>query len=252
MDLILPTDVDGSETEHRELEDAELITRVRGGDEAAYGDLYTRHYRSAYAVACARAGAHRADDLVADAFLSVYKILRRGHGPDRSFRSYLHATVRTLHLASLRSTRRELLVDDCESVDSSLLADGVDGRLDDASIVRALRSLPARWQTVLWMTVVEERSHEDIGEILEIKPTAVAALAFRAREGLRRAYLADHLHERVETECGTPRRDLPAYLRGTLGESRRQVVERHLESCRSCVPVIDELRAINRHLSAVS
>lgn len=252
MKLVL-TETDRTETERRDREDIELIARVRAGDEAAYADLYARHFRSAYAVACSRAGAHRADDLVADAFLAVYRILRRGQGPDRSFRSYLHATVRTLHLVSLRSSRRELLVDDYELVQAGgEIADGMDGMLDGAAIVRSLRSLPGRWQTVLWLTAVEERSHEEIGEILDIRPSAVAALAFRAREGLRRAYLADHVGEQAEPGCSAPRRDLPAYLRGTLGASRRGAVEQHLRSCASCLPVIDELRRVNRSLSAVS
>jgi RNA polymerase sigma factor (sigma-70 family) len=253
MTFVLPTDLDGTETQHNELGDLDLISRVRAGDDTAFAELYGRHYRAAYAVACARAGACRADDLVADAFLAVFKMLRRGHGPDHSFKSYLLATVRTMHLGSLRSTRRELLVDDYNTIATSgLITDGVDQRLDGASVVRALGSLPDRWQTVLWLTIVEERSHDEVGELMQIRPNAVAALAFRAREGLRRAYLADHVQPPADVECSVPIADVPAYLRGTLGENRRKIVERHLESCSSCEPVIHELGEINRSLSAVS
>lgn len=237
---------------YTDLDDAGLIARVRAGDDAAFGVLYARHYRAAYAVAWARAGAHRADDLVSDAFLSVFKILRRGDGPDSAFRSYLVTTVRMAHLGSVRSARRELLVDDHESLGNDWVADGVDELLDSAAISRAIRTLPSRWQTVLWMTIVEDRTHDEVGEALGLNPNAVSALAFRAREGLRRAYLADHLVTPDDEECRESTNDFPAYLRGSLGQSRRAHVERHLEACASCEPVIRSLGEINRTLSAVS
>ncbi len=55
--------------------------------------------------------------------------------------------------------------------------------------------LPQRWQQVLWYTEIERRPLAQVGSLLGLTPNEVAALAHRARAGLRRAYLAEHVRE---------------------------------------------------------
>ncbi|MFD0538728.1 RNA polymerase sigma factor [Actinomadura luteofluorescens] len=57
------------------------------------------------------------------------------------------------------------------------------------ALVRAFRSLPERWQTVLWYTVIEDEPVGQVAELLGMEKGAVSQLAFRAREGLRQAFL---------------------------------------------------------------
>ncbi|KOG86941.1 ECF subfamily RNA polymerase sigma-24 subunit, partial [Streptomyces varsoviensis] len=59
--------------------------------------------------------------------------------------------------------------------------------------VQAFRSLPPRWQTVLWHTTVEEESPSEVAPLLGLTANATAVLAHRAREGLKQAYLQAHV-----------------------------------------------------------
>jgi DNA-directed RNA polymerase specialized sigma24 family protein len=68
-------------------------------------------------------------------------------------------------------------------------------------IARAFRSLPERWQAVLWHTDIEASGPAEIAWLLGLSANSVAALAYRAREGLRQAYLQMHLSEVVRQEC---------------------------------------------------
>ena len=62
--------------------DSVLIEAVRGGDIAAYGELYDRHLVAARRVAAViAADAAERDDLVAEGFTRVLRILRTGEGP---------------------------------------------------------------------------------------------------------------------------------------------------------------------------
>src|SRR3954447_11541421 len=83
--------------------DAELIAATRGGDAAAFGQLWDRHVEAARRLARRLAGNPAdADDLVSEAFTKVLASLRAGNGPDRAFRAYLLASVRNLRCDKAR------------------------------------------------------------------------------------------------------------------------------------------------------
>jgi DNA-directed RNA polymerase specialized sigma24 family protein len=83
--------------------DAELISRVRGGDVAAYGDLFARHVQAANRLARQLVRGPDADDLVSEAFAKVLHVLQSGGGPDVAFRAYLLTAVRRLHVDRIRA-----------------------------------------------------------------------------------------------------------------------------------------------------
>ena len=78
-----------------QVSDAELISAVRRGDVTAFGQLYERHLVSAKRAAncLAKTPAER-EDLVAEGFTRVLRMLREGRGPDEEFRPYLLVTMR--------------------------------------------------------------------------------------------------------------------------------------------------------------
>ena len=57
----------------------------------------------------------------------------------------------------------------------------------------AFMSLSKRWQAVLWLTEVECEAPSELVLQFGINAAAVAALAYRAREGLKQAYLQAHI-----------------------------------------------------------
>jgi DNA-directed RNA polymerase specialized sigma24 family protein len=86
--------------------DAELISRVRGGDSAAYGELFSRHVDAARRLGRQLVRGHDADDLVSEAFAKTLSLLQSGGGPDVAFRAYLLTSVRRLHVDRIRAAKR--------------------------------------------------------------------------------------------------------------------------------------------------
>ncbi len=173
----------------RQLADAELIDNTRAGDSDAYGELYRRHYQAARAAA--QALTHNrsdTDDVISEAFARVLRASRAGGGPDVSFRPYLVAAVRNVFYDRVRCNR-ELPSDDFSNEESVALLNSDTDSEDGEFATAAFAALPARWQRVLWHTEVEGLSAMEIAPLLGLAPNAVAALAYRAREGLRQAYL---------------------------------------------------------------
>src|SRR5205823_10166082 len=95
----------------------QLIAGVRGGNIAAYGELYQRHVGAAHNLArqLARSGAD-ADDLVSEAFAKVLDTLRAGKGPDAAFRAYLLTALRHTAYDKTRKDRKIDLNEDMATV----------------------------------------------------------------------------------------------------------------------------------------
>lgn len=169
--------------------DAELIARARTGDTAAYAVLHGRHHDAAVATARAlRRDPHDVEDLVHEAFVRVLAALRGGGGPTEAFRPYLLTTLR--HVAYDRTRRARETPTAPAEVGEVAWVDPHDDDADRDRLVAAFARLPPRWRSVLWHTAVEGRRPADVAELLGLRPNAVSALAYRARAGLREAYLA--------------------------------------------------------------
>jgi RNA polymerase sigma factor (sigma-70 family) len=246
------TVIDQMASRTRELSDAELISSVRGGDVSSYGDLFARHREAATRLACQLVSAPDADDLVSEAFAKVLNVLLAGGGPDVAFRAYLLTAVRRLHVDKIRATARATPTDDLTPYENpEPFADTVIAGFEGGAAAKAFASLPERWQLVLWHLEVEGQKPADIAPLLGMSANSVSALAYRAREGLRQAYLQMHTSDLVDPDCQWTHAKLGAYVRKGLSRRDVQKVETHLDGCRRCTAMYLELDEVNSSLAAL-
>jgi RNA polymerase sigma factor (sigma-70 family) len=233
------------------LSDSELVMQARQGDRRSFGTLYLRHHDAAWRVACAAAGSPTdAEDAVAEGFAKVFAALPRMVDRELAFRPYLLACVRNAAVDRHRRTKRIDLRDEVPEQaavagdpDEVVLAD-----LERNLVGEALRSLPERWRTVLWLTEVEGMTPSEVSSVIGIKPNAVAALSYRAREGLREAYLQAHVRAEARADCRFTVDRLGPYVRNELPARDRDKVQAHLNGCVSCRQRRDELADVNASL----
>ena len=216
--------------------DTDLLAAVRAGDTAAYGTLYERHRQSARQLAYALAhDPADAEDLVAETFAKVFATLRAGRGPLVAFRAYLNTTLRHVNYHRARRDRRLEFTDDLSRYDpGEPFHDPTVEGLERAYAAQAFRQLPARWRDVLWMTEVEGAGPAEIAPRLGISPNAVAVLAHRAREGLRRLYLQQHVALADHPECRWAGERLGGHVRRHLAPRDATRVHAHLAWCADC------------------
>ena len=235
------------------LTDAELIARTRTGDMTAYDELYRRHLDGAQRVARVVTGSNdEAQDVVSEAFTRVLDRLQRGGGPEGELGPYLNTIVRRLAIDRYRASRRDGLPADPTLFEVMPETDDPIARSTDRDLVRrAFETLPDRWQQVLWHTEIEGRTPATLAPTLGSTPNAVAALAYRAREGLRQAYLAVHLSADIPAECRPYVPKLAAYVRSTLSPREDEWVAAHVEHCPHCRDRRDELMLLVADLRGV-
>ncbi|MEV8534913.1 sigma-70 family RNA polymerase sigma factor [Streptomyces sp. NPDC051211] len=256
--------------------DGDLITRMRGGDDSAYEELFRRHAEAVrrYARTCCRDG-HTAEDLTAEVFARTLQAVRGGAGPDQAVRAYLLTTVRRVAAAWTKTAKREQLVEDF-AVFAEQAATGTAGaetglglsgedtlelgadvramhEAEQTLAMQAFRSLPERWQAVLWHTTVEEASPSSIAPLFGLTANATAVLAGRAREGLKQAYLQAHVSTALSAggDCARYADRLGAYARGGLRMRAERGLRKHLEECAKCRVAAGELKDVNAGIPAL-
>lgn len=248
---------------------------MRGGDDRAYEELFRRHADAVrrYARTCCR-DAHTADDLTAEVFARTLQAVRGGAGPDQSVRAYLLTTVRRVAAAWAKTARREHLVEDfavfaeqAAGAESGPALTGLSGddtlelgadvramhEAEQSLAMQAFRSLPERWQAVLWHTTVEEASPSAIAPLFGLTANATAVLASRAREGLKQAYLQAHVSSALSGggDCARYADRLGAYARGGLRMRAQRGLRKHLEECAKCRVAAGELKDVNAGIPAL-
>ena len=176
--------------------DAELMLRVREGDETSFGLLLEKHRNSVvhflYRMVQNRA---IAEELAQEVFLRVYRS-RGSYEPTAKFTTWLFRITTHLALNHVRDKRHEKLHDSIDekiedaaprqlatreiNVEERLLKDA---RL--AEIRQAIEVLPEKQRSAVLMHKYQEMEYSQIAGVLECSESAVKSLLFRAYETLR-------------------------------------------------------------------
>jgi RNA polymerase sigma factor (sigma-70 family) len=223
------------------LTDGELLDAFREGQQDAYGVLFNRYKDTALQVARRQTpDPHLAEDAVNEAFAAILAAIQNGSGPVGFFGPYLFSSVARRAYRMNRRSMREIPVAGHQQTHAPnfTVAD-----FDTAAVRRAYRSLPQRWQQVLWHLDINAMYPREAAPMLGLSPNAVVALHRRAKDGLRLAFLKQQVNTN-NTECQHMAVHIPAYALGTLRKSLRTTLEAHFDACRACAWVNQQIQDV--------
>ncbi|MEU5258692.1 sigma-70 family RNA polymerase sigma factor [Amycolatopsis sp. NPDC021455] len=235
-----------------ESDEQALLQRLRDGEDAAFGELFELHAaavrRLAQSLAADRS---EAEDITAETFFRVLQALRRGAGPRDYVRAYLLTVARRVSW-EWHGARRDVPVSDDELTFRAGAGADTHARTAEHSLITtAFTSLPERWRTVLWQTEVEGEQPAMVAPHFGLSANATAALARRARQGLRAAYLQAHLSvNRGPDSCRAVVEKLGGFTAGSVTGAEAERIKAHLLGCPSCRATQDELRDVCSSLRA--
>ena len=165
--------------------DAQLVSRCRAGEEAAWNELVERFSRFVYAIAVQafRLAPSDAEDVFQDVFARVFEHLERLRS-DEAIRPWIGQLTRRLSIDRLRAAGREAPVDldDLElAADDETLA-----RLDEAMTVRAgLDAVGDACREILDRFFCRDESYRAIGDALDLPAGTIASRISRCLSKLR-------------------------------------------------------------------
>lgn len=169
--------------------ESELMARLRSGDDAALGELYDRYSGPAFALALRMLGERGvAEDVVQEAFLSVWRRASTFDTERGSVRAWLLSIVRNAAIDRTRGRNRQRQGDVAlDDVAYRLAADDVWSevaqRLERERVRAALRELPAEQRETLELAYFGGMTQ---AEIAARTGEPLGTVKSRARLGLRR------------------------------------------------------------------
>ena len=163
--------------------DAELVSRCRAGDAAAWNELVERFSRYVYAICTQgfRLSEHDAEDVFQDVFTRVYTHLDRLRD-NEAFRPWLAQLTRRTCLDRLRSGGRETPTEEVEpgALDEPL------SQLDEAlAIHEAMAAMTDNCREILDRFFARDESYRTIGEALDLPAGTIASRISRCLDKLK-------------------------------------------------------------------
>ena len=177
------------------MDEVETWRATRAGDGAAFARLWDLHrdrvFRTALRIAETRTDA---EDLVAGAFLELWRRREAVRVVDGSVLPWLLATVYNLGRNANRGLRRHraflaTLPPPAAAADHAETSlDRVAALREERSLVAVVRSLPAVHRDILALVVIEDLSIADAAQVLGIRTDAAKVRLSRARARVRDAW----------------------------------------------------------------
>ena len=181
------------------LTDAQIMLRVKAGDQAAFEYLVQKFRRPmvSFMYRMSR-NAGAAEDLAQEVFLRVYRS-RGNYEPSAKFTTWLYRIASNLAVNHARDSRHErpentVSVDEPDQEtgqvldlrDTSLSAEETILRRERMAAIRQrVQSLPERQRTAVVMHKYQQMDYREIAQVLKLSESATKSLLFRAYETLR-------------------------------------------------------------------
>ncbi len=179
--------------------DAEIMLRVKAGDQSAFDYLVQKYrrplvsfmYRMAHSTAAA-------EDLAQEVFLRVYRS-RATYEASAKFTTWLYRIATNLAVNHARDTRHErpevtVSLDEPDEetgttmdvADTTITAEESLLRRERMQAIRSkVESLPERQRLAVIMHKYQQMDYKQISEVLKLSESATKSLLFRAYETLR-------------------------------------------------------------------
>ncbi len=162
----------------------ELLERFAQGELEAFETLFRQFQGQVYGwILRIVRDTGAAADLTVETFWRIYRARAR-FNPAGNFGAWTRRIATNVALDHLKSVRREVELPD--EVSQGVPPDPAVRRELRDGIASAFRQLPARFQTVATLALIEEEPYEDIAGALGISISAVKLRVFRAVRLLRK------------------------------------------------------------------
>lgn len=187
-------------------EDDKLVAAAVEGDEHAYAQLVDKYKRALFFhIAKMVREREQIEDLVQESFMKAFGNLK-SYNTDYAFSTWLYRIATNHSIDYLRKRKLQTLsIDDSRKTKDGELEMQLpdDSSVTDRNIIRkqrqniihnAINDLPEKYREVIRMRHMEEKSYQEIADLLDLPLGTVKAHIFRAREMLYKSLKDKRTH----------------------------------------------------------
>ena len=172
------------------VDEAAMLTRAAGGDEAAFGELFARYQRQIYRYAERMCGCASGDDIVQETFLAVLRPSGRFDASKGTVAAYLfgiarhHVIKRLARQGTTLAEPPEVIAEAIAPQDTPFDAIARDRMI--GLVRQAVQSLPPAYREVVALCDLEEMDYATVAHVIQCPIGTVRSRLHRARALLLR------------------------------------------------------------------
>ncbi len=182
---------------HPEHNDIPLVKASQQGDQNAYALLVQRHQQRVFALSVRLLQNPKdANEATQEAFLAAWQRLPSFRG-DALFQNWLYRITYTCCLHVLEERTREHLLQEAMHLEQTFVGNdahqpelSVERHAEQTLVCEYLEHLPDRYRLVLLLRHFQERTYEEMADILVLPIGTIKTHLFRARKLLKARVLA--------------------------------------------------------------
>jgi RNA polymerase sigma-70 factor, ECF subfamily len=173
----------------RHLTDEQLVEKIRASDPELYSEIINR-YQAKLSHYLKKFISHESEleDVLQEVFIKTYKNLY-GFDIEKKFSSWIFRITHNEAINNIKKRKKELLIlDEAEwqIIDEKMnLEKEVEREIDCELIEQALLKIKLKYREPLILFFLEEKSYEEISEILRIPVSTVGVLILRGKKKLQ-------------------------------------------------------------------
>src|SRR5579863_3275849 len=176
-----------------ELDDQQLVTSSKHGDQDAFAQLVRRYQRRIFNLVYRMLQQYEeASEITQETFLAAWQGLRSFRG-DARFSTWLYRIAYNCALKQLEQRKRDKALQGAIQSEQVLANANQEGRVDAALERRArqvlvheqLATLPSKYRIVLVLRHLQDMTYEEMAEILTMPIGTIKTHLFRARNLLK-------------------------------------------------------------------
>ena len=177
--------------------DERIVELIKGGDKEKFGEIVDRYEKKMfyYIKRMINQADEEVEDLVQEVLLSAYVNLA-GFDTKKKFSSWIYRIAHNKSVDYFKKRKNLVSGDIGEKEEFFRSKDSLPEELEiekenREEIRAAIDKLELKYREVVWLYYFEDKSYDEISDILKIPSSNVGVLLFRAKEKLKKYYYID-------------------------------------------------------------
>lgn len=183
---------------YQNLTDEQLVALVAKNNQMIYAEIIKRYQKPLLRYAANLVGSEdEAADIVQEAFIKAY-INLNSFDANKKFSTWIYRIVhneavnflnKNKRLAHLKEEEWDMVEDHTESLDDAVFKAQLKQQVDNC-----LKKLPLQYKTMIILYFLEERSYEEISDILRVPIGTVGTNISRGKKQLQQVFIKKGLY----------------------------------------------------------
>jgi len=170
--------------------DQEIVELILAGNDELFAIIISRYQKQLISYTRRLTfNTQAAEDVAQNTFFKTYKNLR-SFDTEKKFSSWIYRIAHNEAVNYIRKHRREITTSDegwfdTKASNRESVEETLDRKLDSKALYDALKQLPLKYRESIVLHSIENKSYEEIGDILRIPTATVGTRIRRAKSRLK-------------------------------------------------------------------